>query len=474
MLYSIKQLRELEKESFVREKRIEKTLVFLSLLDVFCFFFIFLNLLQDDIVSALTNTALFLVLLLFIYFYKKRKNHIVLTIILSYIVCCIIFVYFFIKKSFCNISISSFWIWVLVIPYVSIHISGILYGLIASSSGLIMSIAFMLCKIYIGQNNIAGAYPALYIFIQILATIIENNFTKYYMEKIRIKKESEFIKKHVEENIEEYSVDYNFLRKFNEIYEQKMKRFMNTVENYIQNDEIDVAYNFLCEIYNEKKTDISLVEKYADNEYVNFIIESYLYRLKGLCNKINIKCEAIKNIEKRCNINKLIEFLSISFEMLENEIKYLSDNKSGLESEENSTLKKGSNCNHGLNEVIDGLDALKVWLDIEIDKNFIKIRKVGIKFKLGSNYPFSSVNFCVNKKGKLEAYRDGEDFIKNIVSNEGKLEYLYKTGIIPFDNYEILQKIYKYFIKYNGKYDVIKTKNSFYTELVMPLKSCKD
>ena len=40
MLYSIKQLRELEKESFVREKRIEKALVFLSLLDLFCFFLI--------------------------------------------------------------------------------------------------------------------------------------------------------------------------------------------------------------------------------------------------------------------------------------------------------------------------------------------------------------------------------------------------------------------------------------------------
>ncbi|WP_029066932.1 hypothetical protein [Lachnobacterium bovis] len=248
--------------------------------------------------------------------------------------------------------------------------------------------------------------------------------------------------------MKEYSVDYQFLRNINEIYESKMRRFINAVETYIQNDEMDEAYKYLSELYNdENKLQDYTNERYTQNEYINYIIENYIYKLRDKCYKVNVNCDICNYIEKTCNINKLVEFLAISFEILENDIEHI--------------LGK------------DDTTLLKVWIDIKIDNTNIQVKKVGMQFKAGLNQVFSSINISMDNSGNLEAFKDGKDYFTKLSTNKEKLGYLYENDVIPPKNYEILKKIFSGIIECKAKYEVIKTKNSFYTELIVPIKSLK-
>ena len=183
--YGIKQLAEFENEPDIRVQKCTTAIIILS----GCVIYSLLATLISPMTythGKVTNVSIALFMLCMILFIRKTGRHRYICILTAFGTCAILFFHFITEIDW-TIGMDAFWLFILVLPFMTNYLAGVVYGSISALSGLLLSILLFETPLngYLqpyGQNMLDW-FPIIYIVVMMGAAVMEYELTSYQIEK---------------------------------------------------------------------------------------------------------------------------------------------------------------------------------------------------------------------------------------------------------------------------------------------------
>ncbi len=294
--YNLKQLARFESTPEVVEQKSRISIILLLGFVVYAVVTIYPCILSGYMHGVVTNIAIVVLFLLSILHLKLYKNHTITTILTSFGLNAILFFHFIMEVDW-TIGMDAFWLFILIMPFITDYLAGAIYGTIAAFSGLILSFlcfqTSMLNYLQPYGSNMTQWFTIIYIVMMMAAAVIEYELTAYQIDKKSSDEKISFYQKErtqrLQRLLEIYESNEVTIRK----YKHDVKHFNRVLASFIQNQEYENAANYL------KKFD-SMLESvtavsFCDNKVVNELLSIYANR----CQKMGFKPRFKVNVPER-------------------------------------------------------------------------------------------------------------------------------------------------------------------------------
>lgn len=311
--YSLKQLVEFENTQDVKDQKSRTAHILLTGFIIYCIIATFLTSDSYDH-GKVTNISVALFLFHMGLLLWRAHRHTMLSILASFGVCTILFFHFIMEVDW-TIGMDAYWLFILILPFITNYIAGVVYGSISALSGLLLSIVLFDTPLigYLqpyGQNMVDW-FPIIYVVVMIAAAIMEYELTSYQIEKKISDEKIAYYQaertKRLREQLSIYESNELTIRK----YKHDIRHFNRVLSSFIDDGEYEKASNYLREFDSmlEQVTTVS----FCDNKVVNELLTIYAAR----CQKLGFKLRAKAAVPERFAMEE-VELTSLLANALEN------------------------------------------------------------------------------------------------------------------------------------------------------------
>ncbi|WP_029232333.1 sensor histidine kinase [Butyrivibrio sp. VCB2006] len=311
--YSLKQLVEFENSSDVKRQKCKTSII---LLTGFIFYSLVATFFTSDsyMHGKVTNISLALFMVCICFLLKKAHRHTMISIYASFGMCTILFFHLIMEVDW-TIGMDAFWLFILIMPFITNYLAGVVYGSISALSGLLLSILLFDTDLrgYLqpyGQNMVDW-FPVIYVVVMIAAAITEYELTSYQIEKKISDEKISFFQRErtsrLREQLSIYESNELTIRK----YKHDIRHFNRVLSGLLNDGEYEKAKHYLKEFDSmlEQVTTVS----FCDNKIVNELLTIYTSR----CNKLGFKLRAKASVPELFPMEE-IELTSLLANALEN------------------------------------------------------------------------------------------------------------------------------------------------------------
>ena len=284
--YNLKQLKEFEMDESIKEQKYHTTMILSAGFILYSAITLVPCLINRHYHSAITNIGIMILFALVMIHLKLYHNHVVSVILGSCELCLLLFFHFITEPDW-TIGMDAFWLFILVMPFITDYMAGTVYGTIAACSGLILSIACfhtrMLNYLQPYGSNMVQWYTVIYLVVMLASAVIEYELTAYQIDKKLSDEKISFYQKErnnrLQKLLEVYESNEQTIRK----YKHDIKHYNRVLAGFIQNKEYESASSYLREFDSllESVTSVS----FCDNTIVNELLSIYANR----CQKMGFK-----------------------------------------------------------------------------------------------------------------------------------------------------------------------------------------
>lgn len=288
--YSIKELIEFENDPAIAEQKCRTFSIILVGFLLYCLIATIPTLNDPFHHSTVTNITIAIFLVLQMIFLKVTRIHTTLAIYCTYGLCIILFFHFITEVDW-TIGMDAFWLFILILPFITDYIGGCIYGGISAFAGLILSILLFYTRLngYLqpyGQN-MTHWYPVIYFVGQITAWVIEYEHTAYQIGKKESDEQLAYFQneraKRLKQQLAVYENNANVIRK----YKHDLRHYNRVLAGFIQEKEYDKASAYLKEF--DSMLEQVTVVSFCDNQIVNELLTIYASRCQKMGFKMRIK-----------------------------------------------------------------------------------------------------------------------------------------------------------------------------------------
>ena len=311
--YNLRQLRDFEKQQSVKDQKYHTTMILMTGFLAYTVFTI-PTCIPNYMHGVVTNVIISLLFIFGIIHLRLHRNHIVTTLIVSYELSLILFIHFITETDW-TIGMDAFWLFILIMPFITNYLSGVVYGSISALSGLFLSlILFHTDMKYFLQpygQNMLDWFSVIYIVAMIAAAFMEYELTCYQIEKKISDEKITYFQiernQRLREQLSIYENNESTIRK----YKHDIRHFNRVLAGFIKNNEYDKAKEYLKELDSmlEQVTAVS----FCDNKIVNELLTIYVSR----CQKLGFKLRAKAVVPERFPMEEL-DLTSLVANILEN------------------------------------------------------------------------------------------------------------------------------------------------------------
>ncbi len=261
-----------------------------------------------------TNVSIALFLFTLIMLVRIYKRHTFLCILGSFGISTILFFHMIMEVDW-TIGMDAFWLFILIMPFVTNYIGGVIYGSVSALSGLILSILLFYTPLrnYLQPygSNMVTWFPVIYLVVMVAAAVMEYELTSYQIEKqISDEKISMLEKertKRLQEQLSIYESNEMTIRK----YKHDIRHFNRVLAGFINDREYEKAIDYLRE-FDSMLENVTAVS-FCDNKIVNELLTIYAAR----CQQDGYKLRAKAAVPEKFPIQD-VELTSLVANALEN------------------------------------------------------------------------------------------------------------------------------------------------------------
>lgn len=242
--------------------------------------------------TIVTNVFVQLFLLINLILIKVTKKHNYIAIYASFGLCLILFLSFITETDW-TIGMDAYWLFVLILPFVTNYLAGVVYGGISALSGFFLSVILFYTDL-IGYlqpygRNMVQWFPIIYLVAMFTAYTIEYELTAYQIDKkISDEKLAYFQNeraKRLKEQLAIYQSNDLVIRK----YKHDLRHYNRVLASLINEKEYDTASDYLQE-FDSKLEQVTAVS-FCDNQIVNALITIYAARCQKMGFKLRVKAQ---------------------------------------------------------------------------------------------------------------------------------------------------------------------------------------
>ncbi len=311
--YNLKQLVEFENSESVRAQKCKTSIILLTgfiLYSIVATFFPEGNYYHGKV----TNISLALFFLVMIFLIRIFKRHTYLTVLGAYGTNAILFFHLITEVDW-TIGMDAYWLFVLIMPFITNFLAGVVYGTVSALSGYLLSVLLFDTSLinYLQPygKNMVEWFPIIYIVVMMVAAVMEYELTAYQIAKKESDEKIAFYQKERTKRLQEELTIYES----NEItirkYKHDIRHFNRVLAGFIKDEEYTKALDYLTEFDSmlEKVTAVS----FCENRIVNEILTIYASK----CQKAGFKLRAKAAVPERFPIQE-VELTSLVANALEN------------------------------------------------------------------------------------------------------------------------------------------------------------
>ena len=311
--YSLKQLLEFENAESTKEQKCRTSII---LLMGFIIYSIAATIISPSTNAhgKVTNVSIALFLLVILLLVKITKSHIGTCITMAYGVNTILFWHLIMEVDW-GIGMDAFWLFILIMPFITNYLAGVIYGSICALSGLLLSIVLLYTPLNASLqpygSNMVTWYPVIYVVVMIAAATMEYELTSYQIEKTESDQKIAYLQqertKRLTEQLSIHESNELTIRK----YKHDIRHFNRVLAGFISDKEYEKASNYLKE-FDAMLEDVTAVS-FCDNKIVNELLTIYASR----CQKAGFKLRAKVAVPERFPMQE-VELTSLVANALEN------------------------------------------------------------------------------------------------------------------------------------------------------------
>jgi hypothetical protein len=214
-----------------------------------------------------------------------------------------------------TIGMDAFWLYILILPFLTNFLAGVIYGSISALSGLILSLLLFSTplKNYLQPYGLdmTNWFPIAYIVVMHSAAVMEYELTTYQIEKKVFDEKIRYLlgerAKRLQEQLAIYESNELTIRK----YKHDIRHFNRVLAGFINDKEYDKAKEYLQE-FDSMLENVTVVS-FCDNKIVNELLTIYAAR----CQSEGFKLRAKASVPEKLPIQET-ELTSLVANALEN------------------------------------------------------------------------------------------------------------------------------------------------------------
>ncbi|MBE5825770.1 MAG: sensor histidine kinase [Butyrivibrio sp.] len=288
--YSIDQLREFEWTEEMREQKTRTMMIIMFGFLIYTILTFFPCIIHRYYHGAVTNISIGITFTALIFYLWKSRNHVVTTIVGVYAFDAILFFHFIMETNW-DIGMDAFWLFILITPFITDFIAGVIYGTIASFGGLLLGFLLLNTPLsgYLQPygKNMMDWYTIIYLVVMVAAAISQYELTASQIDKKVSDEKLAYYQQErtnrLKEQLSIYESNEQTIRK----YKHDIRHYNRVLAGFIQNKEYEKAEAYLSEFDSmlEKVTAVS----FCDNNIVNELLTIYASRCQKMGFKLRVK-----------------------------------------------------------------------------------------------------------------------------------------------------------------------------------------
>ncbi len=287
--YNLKQLIEFEFDPIVRDQKTRTTIILLTGFIIYSIIASVPAVLARYKHGLVTNISIAILFLALVLVLKRTKQHVLVTVVGSYMLSFIMFIHLIMETDW-TIGMDAFWLFILIMPFVTDYLAGVFFGTISALSGHFLSI--LLFKTHLinylqpyGKNMIDW-FSIIYVVVMIAAAVMEYELTVFQMHKKESDKQIAYYQdarsKRLKEQLSIYESNEQTIRR----YKHDIRHFNRVLAGLINEGKYEAASDYLKEF--DSKLETVTAVSFCDNQIVNELLTIYTAR----CQKLGFKLRA--------------------------------------------------------------------------------------------------------------------------------------------------------------------------------------
>ena len=288
--YNAKQLIEFEREENTREQKNRILMIILIGFFVYTVLTFIPCITHHYYHGAVTNVSIGLVFLFLIGYLWKYKNHITTIIVGTFALVVILFFHFIMETNW-EIGMDAFWLFILIMPFITAYVAGIIYGTIASIWGLMLSFSLLNTPLsgYLQPygKNMMDWFTIIYVVVMIAAAIIEYELTASQIDKKLSDEKIAYFQQERTNRLKEQLAIYESNEQTIRKYKHDIRHYNRVLAGLIQDKEYEKAASYLNE-FDSMLEEVTAVS-FCDNNIVNELLTIYASRCQKMGFKLRVK-----------------------------------------------------------------------------------------------------------------------------------------------------------------------------------------
>ena len=314
--YSIKQLIDFETDTDVKEQKNRTTIILVTGFLLYSIVTLIPCITNRYYHGAVTNISIGTMFFLLLIYQWNFKNHVASTIVGAYALCAILF-FHFIMETHWDMGMDAFWLFILIMPFITDYLAGVIYGSFAALWGLILSIILLNTPLsgYLQPygKNMMDWFTIIYIVVMMAAAIIEYELTASQIDKKLSDAKIAYFQQErtnrLKEQLSIYESNEQTIRK----YKHDIRHHNRVLAGFIQNQEYDKASSYLSE-FDSMLEEVTAVS-FCDNKIVNELLTIYASR----CQKMGFKMRVKSSVPEKIPMEEM-DLTSLVANALENAV----------------------------------------------------------------------------------------------------------------------------------------------------------
>lgn len=295
--YNIRQLITFEKDPSNIAQKSRTTVILLTGFLIYSLVNIYPCFHRGYIHGAMTNISLTVLFALLILHLRVFKSHVSTTILGAFALDALLF-FHFITETDWTIGMDAFWLFILITPFITDYMAGVIYGSVAALGGLILSILCfrtgILSRLQPYGSNMVQWYPVIYVVVMAAAAVIEYELTAYQIDKKISDAKISFYQGESTRRLKKQLAIHENNEQTIRRYKHDIRHYNRVLAGFIQNKEYDRAASYLKEFDSmlESVTQVS----FCENHIVNELLTIYASQCQKLGFRPRIKADVPEHI----------------------------------------------------------------------------------------------------------------------------------------------------------------------------------
>lgn len=288
--YSIKELIEFEKEEAIKDQKVRTTMILLIGFFIYSLLTIVPCINHHYYHGVVTNISICVIFLFLMLYLWKFRSHFTCIVVGTYAMCAVLFFHFIMETNW-TIGMDAFWLFILILPFITDYAAGVVYGTLAAFWGFLLSFLLLNTPLsgYLQPygKNMMDWFTIIYVVVMMAAAIIEYELTASQIDKkISDEKIAYFQQertRRLKEQLAIYESNEQTIRK----YKHDIRHYNRVLASFIQNQEYEKAASYLSE-FDAMLEDITAVS-FCENKIANELLTIYASRCQKMGFKLRVK-----------------------------------------------------------------------------------------------------------------------------------------------------------------------------------------